>query len=582
MKIRSLLIGMLASIALVGCTNDDESPLVEEQEVAVSFALNAEGAMDSRAISDGKGANTLMYAVFEEGATTPVIPKSVINNVKGLTDAGGYSFQLSLLKGRTYQVVFWAQNSKAIESGFYSVDENMNVTVNYAGLNNDETRDAFFASQKVEVKGNSNVSVTLKRPFAQINVGALITDYKYAADQFGIKVDQSYAEIKNVPNKINLLDGKVDGNETVLYDFGAIPTEENILKVDVDGIGGPEDYKWVSMSYILAAQHDVDTSTKHNMKFIFRQEKKQNSDISFELTDVPAKRNYRTNIVGQVFSSRVNVNVKIDSMYDGEMLFAGPVEWYFNTDTKISNTEFAFNNSANHNWAWFTTTGDQKLEFDNVVFSGKVYHVAIGTYTKSTNATLNNVRANNVTVGNCVTSEKDCMSVLFMLHGNISVNNCEWKGTTTEQKIPIIGDSYTYEGATPREDNVAYDCGVANGTVAEFNKCKFGSMYVWAQSYATLTNCTVDYLRAATLHYTNTIQGRLTIGEGTTVDVLDVTTISNYRVTITIKNGATVNKLNFKHSKNIQNNYFIIEPGAKVNGKVFEEGMSIKEFLGLE
>ena len=64
--------------------------------------------------------------------------------------------------------------------------------------------------------------------------------------------------------------------------------------------------------------------------------------------------------------------------------------------------------------------------------------------------------------------------------------------------------------------------------------------------------------------------------------MLDVTTFGNHKVTITIKNGATVNNLNFKHSKNIQNNYFIIEPGAKVNGKVFEEGMSIKKFLGVE
>ena len=81
MKIKSLLIGMLASIALVGCTNNEELPLAEES-TTVQFTVNMEGALESRAISDGTGATTLMYGVFEKTSDTEmklVIKKTVID-----------------------------------------------------------------------------------------------------------------------------------------------------------------------------------------------------------------------------------------------------------------------------------------------------------------------------------------------------------------------------------------------------------------------------------------------------------------------------------------------------------------------
>ena len=153
MKIRSLLIGMLASIALVGCTNDDESPLANEEgkEVAVQFSVNLQGVKASRAISDGTGATQLMYAVFEKVSETElrqVSDKKVVNDNSGQLIGDGMPVNIALLNGRTYQVVFWAQNANC---GAYTVGDDMKVTVNYEGINNDESRDAFFATEQITV-----------------------------------------------------------------------------------------------------------------------------------------------------------------------------------------------------------------------------------------------------------------------------------------------------------------------------------------------------------------------------------------------------------------------------------------------
>lgn len=588
MKIKNLWFGVLASLALIGCTNDEELPLVEETSTStVQFALNVEGAVESRAISDGKGADQLMYGVFEKVSDTEtkqVITKTVINNVEGLV-GDGYRMSISLLRGKTYQVVFWAQDA---DCEAYTIGNDMKVDVNYNGINNDELRDAFFATQEVSVTSNSTINVTLKRPFAQINVGAFKTDYEHAKT-LGLTVNQSCATIKKVPNQIDLLTGVASGEVDVKYTFGNIPNE-SLKGVDVDGDKNLEIYKWVSMSYILASPE----RTKHEMNFAFINSADETSQILFEAgKEVPAQRNYRTNIVGQVLSSTYDFNINIDPVYEDEKNNAGYVYYIFNENTTIENTEFALNNASYGNWCVFTAPvkneNNVAIVFDNVRFSGGLYGVMFGEDYRDANHktietpyyfTINEVYAENVEVSNCITDSPNHMSILFYLRGESNVTNCKWVGTTTVNNVPIDAKG-EYVGQ-PVDDNVAYDCGIPNGCKSNISDSEIGSIYVWPQSFVTLTGCKVDYIRAGSLYYTTKIQGRLTIAEGTTIKKLDVTTVGNYKVTITIKNGATIEELNMKGSLNIVEDYFIVEPGAKVNGKIFETGMNVKEFLGVE
>jgi hypothetical protein len=193
----------------------------------------------------------------------------------------------------------------------------MHVTIDYTGLNNDETRDAFFAvSEPFTVNNNLSQDVILKRPFAQVNVGAYEYDYIYAKEN-KLNVTLSSATITDVPSVINLYDGSVSQPVNVEYTLNNIPTGDNEkLHVDVNKDGEKEYYRYLSMCYILA---DPVGST-HTMSFKFKDiENDKLVGFSEGLENVPAKRNWRTNLVGQILTGPANFLVIIDPTYDGEI-----------------------------------------------------------------------------------------------------------------------------------------------------------------------------------------------------------------------------------------------------------------------
>ena len=573
MKVKSLLFGILASFALVGCNNEDVLS-VKENESVVQFTFNVEGAMDSRAISDGKKADRLMYGVFEKVNDTQlkqVIQKTVIDieGPENLID--GYRLSLALLRGKTYQVVFWAQDGDCTS---YEVASDMKVTVDYNGANNDELRDAFFATKEVVVNSGSSANVTLKRPFAQVNVGAFNSEYDYAKT-LGVEVNQSKAVVKKVANQIDLLTGVASGEVDVEYDFGSIPNE-TLKGVDSNNDGSAEMYKWVSMSYLLAKPEQ----TKHEMEFIFINSSDKNNQIVFEPDDeIPIQRNYRTNLVGQVLSSAFTFNINIDHYYEDERNNPRHVYYIFNEATTVENTEFALNEAAWGNWCVFTAPKGNEDEnliitFNNVKFSGGLYGIMFGEdwlewddkqnkYVRVKtiyNFDINNVIANGVTVGNCIHDAENHMSILAYLRGNSVVKNCQWTGTkkATEKMFCVTGEHEV-------ENSVPYDCGVPDKCTSSLEECEIGSMYAWQTSKVTLDKCTVGYLRARTCLYTASNSGSLTIGEGTTVGELDVMTNKAFEKNgpaITIKAGATVK--NLKLNGRTLEKYVIIEEGATV------------------
>ena len=299
----------LAVILFVTACSQNEP---QQDEALVTFSVGVEDANITRAYSDGTTANQLIYSIFNENGTKVIISKVTENNLTDLLE--GHTVTVSLAKGHTYTAVFWAQNSACKT---YTISEDMHVTIDYTGLNNDETRDAFFAaSEPFTVNNNLSQDVILKRPFAQVNVGAYEYDYTYAKEN-KLNVTLSSATITDVPSIINLYDGSVSQPVNVEYTLNNIPTGDNEkLHVDVNQDGEKEYYRYLSMCYILA---DPVGST-HTMSFKFKDiENDKLVGFSEGLENVPAKRNWRTNLVGQILTGPANFLVIIDPTYDGEI-----------------------------------------------------------------------------------------------------------------------------------------------------------------------------------------------------------------------------------------------------------------------
>ena len=296
------------------CSNDELEAVQSGNEAQVTFSLGLEGAIGSRAISDGTMADKLVYAVFDNAGNRI----STIEKVSKTGVTFPTKENITLAKGQTYKVAFWAQDE---DCKAYTVSEDMKVTVDYKTnnkSNNDETRDAFFKTVEFTVTGSTSIDVELKRPFAQINVGVTQADWD-AAVASGITIAQSSVVIKNAVTNLNLLDGKVSGETEVNYSLANIPAETEILKVDTDGDGKEEEYKWLSMSYILPENGD-DKTTLDNIAFVFAPKNSSYKNIEFNqgLNAVPVQRNWRTNILGKILTGDITFNISIDPIYEDD------------------------------------------------------------------------------------------------------------------------------------------------------------------------------------------------------------------------------------------------------------------------
>ena len=342
---KKLFLGMFAAagkLLATSCSNDELDVVQSGNEAQVSFSLGLEGGIATRAISDGTGADKLVYAVYKlNGQGEPELQKVVGSDDNGQfvkTDfKSGDNVSITLAKGQTYQVAFWAQDG---DCKAYDTDDLTAVEVSYKAedgtnaVNNDELRDAFFKMVEFEVAGNKTIDVVLKRPFAQINVGVESKDWE-AAVASGIEIKQSAIVVKNAANTINLLTGAVLGEEEVTYALNTIPGEE--LKVDINNDGEKETYKWLSMSYILVAdatEADVDgdgtlgdeKTTLNSLQFTFTPESGNAIEFNEGLNNVPVQRNWRTNILGKILTGDIQFNITIDPVYDGDIIYPSKAE----------------------------------------------------------------------------------------------------------------------------------------------------------------------------------------------------------------------------------------------------------------
>lgn len=316
---KKLFLGMFAAAGMLlatSCSNDELDVVPSGNEAQVTFNLGTEGGIATRAISDGKSADVLMYAVFDEDGNR-------INTISKVSKTGvtfPTTENITLAKGQTYKVAFWAQDE---DCKAYTVSDDMKVTVSYANdenkVNNDETRDAFFKTVEFTVTGSTSIDVELKRPFAQINVGVTKEDWE-AAVASGITIAQSSVVIKNAATGLNLLDGTVSGEAEVSYSLANIPSDPAILKVDTDGDGVKEEYNWLSMSYILPAEATTGyaKTTMESLQYTFAPVSGNEIVFANGLNSVPVQRNWRTNILGKLLTGDITFNIVIDEEFEDD------------------------------------------------------------------------------------------------------------------------------------------------------------------------------------------------------------------------------------------------------------------------
>ena len=427
--------------------------------VNLRFSFTFEDEEITRAVSDGTQVDILYYAIVDESG------KLLNKNVRELRSnelvSKTISMNLTLSAGVSYRAVFWVQNS---ECDAYTFSDDMSVTVDYTGANNDEIRDAFYGVSNLFTTTDGIVKVVLKRPFAQLNAGTYPFDWTYAQEYHKFAVTKSAARIRNLPNKISLIDGSVSGKNDAEFYASPIPQEKLLADIDNNGIN--EEYIYLSMSYVLAGEEP----STHNVDFYFMDD--NNRSVMFvneQLSSVTLQRNAHTDFVGQVLTNNGTLNYT-------DYISAENVYYNVSEDTIISDKTY---NMTGHGAIQFASENGQKVTLNNIYITGDIWTIELGEYRGSSYVNYNNELNNVVFEELHTTSIIECHEWYFspaaIAYGNSVLNNCVMTGSTTENTQ--ITDKHGIE-----HDIIPVDIGIRNESDAIINGGHFDNVFAWTHA----------------------------------------------------------------------------------------------------
>ena len=287
-----ILAAALAMLAL-GCNKEQVTEAVPDgTEVSVTFTAELPG-MQTKAIGDGLTAKNLSVAVYDD-ASNAAGTHIVTLDKTAVFDALHTTVEYSLVKGKTYHFIFWAQ----AEGAPYTFNpETKKVAINYTGAANDEKRDAFYAVKTLKVTGPATEPVQLHRPFAQVNFG---TSDSAAATVAGVTPTASLFTATDAASSFDVFAGEGTDPVRISFTEATLPAEQLTLK---DGTT----YTYLAMNYFIPTGKLNETHVS-NLSATF---KGASDDVVISVPSAKVQANYRTNIVGNLLTDQVVFNVEI-------------------------------------------------------------------------------------------------------------------------------------------------------------------------------------------------------------------------------------------------------------------------------
>ena len=276
--------------AFTACQKDEG--LVSDGATSQTITVTIPQGMQTRATAadfgNGAKVDRCLLQIYRSGTTPAKYGEQQSATVQKGTDGKlTATFNLRLVASQTYDFVFWADCSTG---DHYNTDDLTNITVkgDYAG-NNDEF-DAFTgALLDYQVTGAFSENITLRRPFGQLNVKTLDMTAIPDPDLKPTKVKVAFTA---VPTSFDARKSEV-GTTTAAAEYTA-----DVLSADGDLT---VDYIWAPVEEAMLADF--------SMTFL-----NGTTEISTngDFKNIPIRRNYRTNVSGNLLTKQGTFNVTID------------------------------------------------------------------------------------------------------------------------------------------------------------------------------------------------------------------------------------------------------------------------------
>ena len=321
MKVYSLVL-VLSALLLTSCQRDElQGGTISGEEVTVSISAvmpGDGGAVVKSNDNPGNGfeVNRCILEVYllgdEDGSVTASLygTRQVVK-VEKLTAA----FEdLNLITGQKYRLVLWADHVDDPENGLgtdlYYDTENLPSVSYKSGTeyeSNEDSRDAFFKVEEFEVDGPEDRTVSLTRPFGQINI--ITTDYGLIPsthpDLLPVRVKLAF---RSIPTSIDLVNGTVN-------DMAEVTTSTAVYIAGLD-VDGEEDSKQLSFDYILAPAEGQTVVSEFTMSFL-KEDGTTSVAKDYTFESIPVQRNYRTNVSGALLTDRAGLSIEVKPDFDG-------------------------------------------------------------------------------------------------------------------------------------------------------------------------------------------------------------------------------------------------------------------------
>ena len=445
MKTLKYLAAAALTFLAVGCNKEQVTEVPDGQMVDVTFTAALPGEMATKALGDGQTAKTLYVSVYENDAEKT---KLDLDKTATFTDLKT-QVKFSLVKGKTYNFVFWAQ----AEGAPYVVTDLKNIKVkDYTTGANDEKRDAFYATRK-ELKVNGALTETIKlyRPFAQVNFAT--ADYADAMKAGFNPAVSSFTASEAATTFDTFAEEGKDKVEVALTET-EIPAD--VLKT-LDG----KTYTRLAMNYLIPVGKQGES---HNIDVAATFKANNGEAVTVSAPNAPVQNNYRTNILGNLLTSQVIFNVEIVPIFN-------------EPDNDIDLVNIKDEASLR---ALFATGGEAKLAADlvldesMVVKAGKEVVLDLNGKTVSNTADLWNesiaswsllsVRGGSLTIkgaGTLQAKENDCFAVDVQDGGTVVIEDGTYVGNVHavyvyEGTAEIKGGKYSIQQLSSNPDPYGY------------------------------------------------------------------------------------------------------------------------------
>ena len=296
----------LSIVALAGmlfATSCQESLVEPQVGGTTTFTIEVPGQMGTKAEDVTYNLYVEVYDVDGGERLDRITGKQIISGTPT-------TVSLNLVATQKYDIIFWAQKSDAT----HNVSNLKNVGIKY-DYHNTEDGEAYYAIMNdFEPIQAKNPSVSLTRPFAQLNIATLdVVDYKKDGNN---KMTITRAEI--LISQVAKNFERQGSSDT--YGVGATPAIYNPSADDIYSdkkfVVNEVGYTHISMDYLAVVGNDalVDVTVKLDVEDPYGVP----SHIERTITNVPLKLNYKTNIVGNLITSASDFTVSIDEDWLGE------------------------------------------------------------------------------------------------------------------------------------------------------------------------------------------------------------------------------------------------------------------------